>query len=182
MDHHDPDLSTAAENRPAKRPKTTSTSTPTPHPSREVGLMRSVPGDKVSSFVGSSSGVHFIRSVYSAFRAAPSSTPGSDIVPGEDDHLPSPSPNAPRRLWREHEISTHGYSAITFDALVDWSRSYFSHWHPAYPFLHAPAVLALFEKLAQPHRTSDPPISEFEFVIIRSISTDPQTVNEMRHD
>ena len=176
MDHHDHDLSAAAEDRPAKRIKTACTGTPTPQPSREVGLMRSVPGDKVSSFVGSSSGVHFIRSVYSAFRAAPISTPGSDIVPGEDDHLPSATSNAPRRLWRDHEISTYGCSAMTFDALVDWSRSYFSHWHPAYPFLHAPAVLSLFEKLAQPHTTSDPPISEFDLVIVRSISTGSPSV------
>lgn len=174
MEKHarDSDLSTEGEEPPAKRRKRT----PTFLSSREVGLMRSMPGHKISTFVGSSSGVHFIRSVYSALRAhpdttVPNSTSGSNIVPGEDDHLLEASPNVPRQLWKSHDISTDGNPLLTFQNLLDWSRSYFAHWHPTYPFLHAPAILTFFETLAQRGDTRDATNSEYDIVILKSIST-----------
>ena len=176
MDEHarDLDLSTGGEEPPAKRRK----KTPTFLSSREVGLMRSMQGDKISTFVGSSSGVYFIRSVYSALHAhpntaVPDSTSGSNIVPGEDDHLLDASPNVPRQLWKSHEISTCGNPLLTFQNLLDWSRSYFAHWHPAYPFLHAPAILTFFETLTQRRDARDATPSEHDIVILKSISTAP---------
>lgn len=141
------------------------------HPPREVGLMRSIPGEKISSFVGSSSGVHFIRSVYSALRshhnsAAPIPSPE---VPGEDDNLPSASPNVSKRIWRGNEVAPHGSSTITFQKLVDWSQSYFANWHPAYPFLHAPAILSFFESLSQGRDVRESAAPDFDFIVLRAI-------------
>ncbi|KAF2185481.1 hypothetical protein K469DRAFT_687825 [Zopfia rhizophila CBS 207.26] len=144
---------------------------------REVGLMRNLPGEKYSSFVGSASGIYFIRSVYGAMRsshpqtAAQIQTPDSDIVPGEDDHLPSAVPGLTRRLWRDDEISnpSHGNQCFSFDDLVEWSRSYFANWHPAYPFLHAPAVLEYFQTVSRSGLPSNDGHQPFEMIILRSI-------------
>lgn len=145
------------------------------HPPREVGLMRSVPGDKLSSFVGSASGIYFIRSVYGAIRgahpsaSAPIETPESDHVPGEDDYLPSSTPNTPGRIWRDEEIAARPLSSVSFQELVEWSGSYFANWHPFYPFLHAPSVLEYFERLPhlnEPVRDGAP---NFQMTILRSI-------------
>jgi hypothetical protein len=145
------------------------------HPPREVGLMRSVPGDKLSSFVGSASGIYFIRSVYGAIRGAhPSAsaqieTPESDHVPGEDDYLPSSTPNALGQIWRDDETMDRDLSSISFQELVEWSGSYFANWHPFYPFLHAPSILEHFEKLPQANdQISNGPPS-FKMSIVRSI-------------
>lgn len=133
--------------------------------------MRSIPGDKISSFVGSSSGVYFIRSVYSAFRSHLNTAAliPSPEVPGEDDNLPSASPNVSKRIWRGNEVALHASSTITFQKLVAWSQSYFANWHPAYPFLHAPAVLKLFESLPQGRDPRESAISASELSIVRSI-------------
>jgi hypothetical protein len=151
---------------PAKRQRTSA------QPAREVGLMRSVPGEKFTGFVGSASGIFFIRSVYGAIQrsAVPTDaqTPGSDIVPGEDDHLPLVQPNSSEQLWREAEIS-HGQTPHTsFRDLVALSGSYFANWHPFYPFVHAPTVLEYFDRYA---RTgfADHGASELHTVIVRSI-------------
>ncbi|OAG11281.1 uncharacterized protein CC84DRAFT_1079410 [Paraphaeosphaeria sporulosa] len=162
------DSITEGDQRPSKRRRSTAT---TLHPPREVGLMRSIPGDKISSFVGSSSGVYFIRSVYSAFRSHLNATAPipSPEVPGEDDNLPSASPNGSKRIWRGNEVAPHGSSTITFQKLVDWSQSYFANWHPAYPFLHAPAVLSFFESLSQGRDARESPTSDSEFIILRAI-------------
>jgi hypothetical protein len=172
MDNYERDAhpTTDGDERPSKRRRHTTTAL---YPPREVGLMRSVPGDKISSFVGSSSGVYFIRSVYSALRSHPNTAAPipSPEVPGEDDHLPSASPNVSKRIWRSNEVSPQGSPAITFQKLVTWSRSYFSNWHPAYPFLHAPAILAFFERLSQGQDTREPSTStsDPEFIILRAI-------------
>lgn len=145
------------------------------HPPREVGLMRSVPGDKLSSFVGSASGIYFIRSVYGAIRGAHPSTstqietPESDHVPGEDDYLPSTSPNLPGRIWKDEEIVARPLSNVSFQELVEWSGSYFANWHPVYPYLHAPSVLEYFEKLPQSIEQASDRAPNFEMTILRSI-------------
>ncbi|KAJ8118776.1 hypothetical protein OPT61_g319 [Boeremia exigua] len=157
------------DERPPKKRRTSM------HPPREVGLMRSVPGDKLSSFVGSASGIYFIRSVYGAVRGAhPSSssqieTPESDHVPGEDDYLPSSVPNAPGRLWRDEETTPRPLSSVSFQELVDWSGSYFANWHPIYPYLHAPSVLEYFEKVPQLHEQGNEGAPNFMMTILRSI-------------
>ncbi|KAH7125226.1 fungal-specific transcription factor domain-containing protein [Dendryphion nanum] len=149
--------------------------TSTYRPTREVGLMRSIPGDKFSTFVGSASGVYFIRSVYGAIRrsnpitSANIQTPESDIVPGEDDHLPSAVPDTSGHLWKDGEIDANYSGTPSFHDLVEWSGSYFANWHPAYPFLHAPAILEYLEKLT---RDGVLPIStsqDLDAIILRSI-------------
>jgi len=110
--------------RPSKRRRTTSVPL-----HREVGLMRSVPGDKFSGFVGSASGIYFIRSVYSALQhpssTAPTSldTPVNDVVPGEDDQLP-----APKQLWKDNELSSSSDTVISYQDLIELSGSYFANW------------------------------------------------------
>lgn len=145
------------------------------HPPREVGLMRSVPGDRLSSFVGSASGIYFIRSVYGAIRSAhPSAstqteTPESDHVPGEDDYLPSSNPNTPGRIWRDNETTPRPLSSVSFQELVEWSGSYFANWHPFYPYLHAPSVLEYLEKLPQSGGQINNGAPNFQMTILRSI-------------
>ena len=137
--------------------------------------MRSVPGDKLSSFVGSASGIYFIRSVYGAIRgahplrSAEIETPESDHVPGEDDYLPSSNPNVPGRIWRDEETTTRLLSSVSLQDLVEWSGSYFANWHPVYPFLHAPSILEYFERLPQLSEHVDDGAPNFQMTILRSI-------------
>ncbi|KAF9700409.1 hypothetical protein EKO04_001499 [Ascochyta lentis] len=160
---------TLGDERPLKRRRTLM------HPPREVGLMRSVPGDRLSSFVGSASGIYFIRSVYGAIRGAhPSATaqietPESDHVPGEDDYLPSSNPNNTGRIWRDEETTARSLSSISFQELIEWSGSYFANWHPFYPFLHAPSVLEYMERLPQSGEQTNDGASNFQMTILRSI-------------
>jgi hypothetical protein len=61
-DRFSPSDRSLEDDRPTKRQRTAT------RPSREVGLMRSIAGDKFSGFVGSASGIFFIRSVYGAMK------------------------------------------------------------------------------------------------------------------
>lgn len=155
--------------RPSKRRRTAMP------PAREVGLMRSVPGDKFPSFVGSASGIYFIRSVYGEIGRAnptasvPIQTPESDIVPGEDDHLPSVLPNSSDRLWSDDEVTSRSLSDVSVQELVDWSASYFANWHPAYPFLHAPSILEYFEEIAHEPLVQENTSQEFRLTTMRSV-------------
>jgi hypothetical protein len=159
----------AEEERPPKRRRILA------KPHREVGLMRSDPGDKVPGFVGSASGIYFIRSVYGAIRhseqAAANSvdTPTNDVVPGEDDQLPSVLPYASGRLWRHDEIASSSAGSIPYEELVELSGSYFANWHTLYPFLHAPTVLGYFEKGLLRVSSSDNTQQDLRIVILRSI-------------
>jgi hypothetical protein len=156
------------ESRPTKRPRL--------NPSIEVGFMRDGSGRDSASFVGSASGIHFIRSVYGALNARASSrnlpgeTPESNIVPGEDDKLnngPDSGPSKP--LWQPHEVELQAASPttpVTFDDLLDWTSSYFDVWHPPFPFLHAPSILEKFEALAH-HGIAA--VSAFDLTIIKAI-------------
>jgi hypothetical protein len=137
--------------------------------------MRSLRGDKLSGFVGSASGIYFIRSVYGALRQpgslAPTSvkTPASDVVPGEDDQLPSVLPQASERLWKNNEIMETPGSALSYQELIELCGSYFANWHPTYPFLHAPTVLDYFYKTSCNifSEATSPP--DLQMVIVRSI-------------
>jgi hypothetical protein len=124
---------------------------------REIGLMRWRPQSDAASFVGSASGIHFIRSVYSAVEAeksraaSPEQSPDHNLVPGEEDQLQDTSSSPiTKSLWQPHEVVYTGPDAshILFSNLIQWSQSYFDNWHPAYPFLHAPTILALFKKIS----------------------------------
>jgi hypothetical protein len=161
------------EERPAKRQKESHGQDP--GRLQEVGLMRNGGSVTSASFVGSASGIHFIRSVYSAMAGRTPNThgetPESNLVPGEDDRLETGNGiTISRQIWQPHEVNFEdhhqGIVPFTFDELLDWSASYFDIWHPAYPFLHAPSVLESFEKFAQ---NGVPEENTFEVIIMKTI-------------
>ncbi|CAI7567400.1 unnamed protein product [Penicillium glandicola] len=155
--------------RPTKRHKRTSgagTSGPSP---REIGFMRESQNDGSATFLGSSSGIHFIRHVYNAFarRSADlDQTRARDrtSVPGEDDRLRqnSGSIQSSDELWTKDELNYAPNNPITFDDLVKWTRSYFENWHPIFPCLHAPTILKIIE-------IGTESVNRLELMILRSV-------------
>jgi hypothetical protein len=156
------------DERPSKRRCSSS------QPHREVGLMRRVRGDKSSGFVGSASGIYFIRSVYGALRepgpnTTAIATPASDVVPGEDDQLPFILPQGTERLWRHNELHAAPGLHVSYQDLVDLSGSFFANWHLFYPFLHAPTVLGYLEAISHGIPQTPDTSQHFQLVIVRSI-------------
>ncbi|KAF4212964.1 hypothetical protein CNMCM8980_009554 [Aspergillus fumigatiaffinis] len=144
------------DGRPAKRRKGISMiSTCRPSP-REIGIMRETERDDSATFLGSSSGIHFIRTVYNAFakRSAvlqEARVRNQSLVPGEDDQLQRSPGNSHGldELCLKHELSLQAPESVSFESLVGWSRSYFEYWHPIFPFLHAPTVLKAMERVSE---------------------------------
>jgi hypothetical protein len=137
-----------------------------------MGHMRSDNVTGSTSFVGSGSGIFFVRTVRAALAKHLSSSCEvvSEMVPGEDDHVhPQSRPNS---LWNRDEVDLSSPDklqvdpAVTFDNLVRWSESYFDIWHPPFPFLHAPSILELFEKVAS---HGIPQLNSIESIIVRSV-------------
>jgi hypothetical protein len=159
-----------ASGPPSKRQCVSSPSADSP---RELGQMRSHrdTGSGSAHFVGSGSGIYFVRTVRRAFasnsakHAAPEKTVEDELVPGEDDQL-----DPPTTLWRGNELKLSDHNiengSCNFDDLVLWSKSYFDSWHPPFPFLHAPTVLGMFEKLSTNGLDA---LDHGETVILRSI-------------
>ncbi|KAH6900603.1 fungal-specific transcription factor domain-containing protein [Thelonectria olida] len=148
-------------------------------PAREYGLMRDTGEHDVARFVGSGSGIHYIRAVYlrlarrSATRSSTQTgTTINTLVPGEDDQLrqsASDMANREKPLWNSHEVLPCQQGATTspsFDDLVEWSKSFFESWHPALPFLHGPDALRIFEDASTRGVSS---LSNLDYVILRSI-------------
>ena len=143
----------------------------------EFGLMRNGGSDNLVSFVGSASGIYFIRSVYGSLAAHRASqensttTPKSDVVPGEDDQLCSGTVDGSTYLWHPQEVITTAVDSrtdsLTFEALLGWTRSYFDTWHQPYPFLHAPSILDLFERLVESGQTGE--LESVQVTILRSL-------------
>jgi hypothetical protein len=129
-----------------------------------------------ASFVGSGSGIHFVRTVRQAFernsRRQTLNHEGIDdeLVPGEDDRLYQQS--LPDLLWRSDEMiyqtqgQEEGLSSLTFDNMVRWTKPYFISWHPPFPYLHAPTFLLLLEKMSI-HSLSS--LEYTDRIIIRSV-------------
>jgi hypothetical protein len=159
----------ANDGRPTKRQRTSI------QPHREVGLMRSVRGDKFSGFVGSASGIYFIRSVYGALRkhelavSTAVDTPASDIVPGEDDQLSTVLPHEAQPLWKSDEVLSRPRASVSYQELVEMSGSYFANWHKLYPFLYAPTVLGYLEQFSEEPCPGPSASQDFHLVILRSI-------------
>jgi hypothetical protein len=142
----------------------------------EVGHMRDTGS---ASFVGSGSGIHFVRTVRQAF-ARNSCRPSlnheavdDELVPGEDDRLHQL--NLPDLLWRGDEVlfPTHGEESqehclpsSMFDNMVRWTKPYFISWHPPFPYLHAPSFLGLLEKMSIYTLSS---LEHTDRVIVRSV-------------
>lgn len=129
-------------------------------------------------FVGSGSGIYFVRKVYSILGRS-----GTQLVPGEDDQLQDTTPSGGpstgetpgtqtrKPFWSDWEVSSgvnsdFGGGGVTFELLVEWTRSYFKIWHPAFPFLHGPEVLDILEKVANQGIQN---VSETDAAIIRSM-------------
>lgn len=128
---------------------------------QETGLMRDGGSPGLPRFVGSGSGIHFVRTVYDilARSTGQPSRVQSQLVPGEDDqlddtpeslqgHANSPGTSARASFWRDDEI-TPSHENVSFEALIAWTRNYFLVWHPAFPFLHGPEVLETLERVAK---------------------------------
>ncbi|CBF76707.1 hypothetical protein AN4821.2 [Aspergillus nidulans FGSC A4] len=158
------DSGTSRHGSPSKRQKLT----PRAH---ELGVMRKFTdnGSESASFLGSSSGIHFIRIVYNAFarRSAhlkkPQQTSKDAQVPGEDDQLHHQYPD----LWYPHELDLQANASLpTFEALVQWTRPYFENWHAIFPFLSGPTFLVILEHLG---RDGFRALSVADGILVRSI-------------
>lgn len=146
---------------------------------REIGLMRWRSEQDAASFVGSASGIHFIRSVYSAVESensrapSPTQTPEQNLVPGEEDQLPQTDQGrSAKALWQPHETYSNPSSTakVSFSDLVSWSQSYFDNWHATHPFLHAPGVLQSFKKISQvPIASIERHVETLDLAIARSV-------------
>lgn len=166
---------------PAKRRRTESYGLST----QEIGLMRDGGEPGIPRFIGSGSGIHFIRTVYDALARSVGGGPArskvgmstSQLVPGEDDqlveHAPggfgTPGTRARAPFWKQSEIIQDVEIRprnISFDNLVDYTRSYFDNWHPAFPFLHGPEVLEIFEQVGSQSISS---LGEADATIVRAI-------------
>lgn len=102
--------------------------------------------------------------------------PQDDGISGEDDQLPvGAAHSASKWLWRVNEVDIRGPDSsrppLAFEDFLDWSQSYFDHWHPSFPFLHAPALLDRFRDLVStggvPSNTAASDI--LEHIILRSV-------------
>ncbi|KAJ5825017.1 hypothetical protein N7447_007357 [Penicillium robsamsonii] len=153
-----------------KRTSTVGTSGPSP---REIGFMRESQNDGTATFLGSSSGIHFIRHVYHAFARRSADLDQSRArdrtsVPGEDDRLQQNpgSIQSSDELWEREELNYAPNISFAFDDLVNWTRIYFENWHPIFPCLHAPTVLKTIEIVSQKGIES---VNRLDLMILRSI-------------
>lgn len=136
--------------------------------------MRDAQKQNLRRFVGSGSGIHFIRNVYVSLARRSLGThqpitPNNDLVPGEDDQLENANTNrsSDQRLWSSEELSDLPADPLpTFDQLIEWTRCYFEIWHAALPFQDAPAVLEIFEQVS---RVGIQGINNVDAIIVRSI-------------
>lgn len=103
-------------------------------------------------------------------------TSENDAAPGEDDQLPAgAAKSASKWLWNANEVQPiaggRNSTSFTFEDLLDWSQSYFDHWHPAFPFVHAPSLLDCFRQISSdnPVASRMTPSNVFQNVILRSI-------------
>ncbi|KAL4897526.1 fungal-specific transcription factor domain-containing protein [Aspergillus ambiguus] len=168
-------MDTGYDMHPAKRRKMSHL------PPREIGIMRKSHQENGSAtFLGSSSGIYFIRVVYNAFarrsaylNQAQQSAPKDNLVPGEDDQLQRQSPRHDaaqalrNELWMPHELDHHRAPKFNFDNLVRWTRSYFDHWHPIFPYILGPTFLRTLEQLNSSNGWSK--LTSAETILVRSV-------------
>lgn len=148
---------------------------------REFGVDGTSPQDHSRNTFAISPGSHprpASRANVTAIHGAPApvDTPESDAAPGEDDQVPmGAAKSASKWLWRPNEVLPPTPSSIAlelqFDDLLDWSQSYIDHWHPAFPFLHAPSLIDYMRSVAGSglHQPDATPSDTFQYIILRSI-------------
>jgi len=150
----------------------------------EYGFMRdAASGQESTHFLGSASGIYFIRNVSAVLARNSASlgqalSPEAELVPGEDDRLPNQEDNHHKteRLWQENEIlqdsnqaksnQADNASVATFEDLVKWSQSYFKRWHMVFPYIHGPSMLHTFDRISNEGLGF---LSSTEAIILRSI-------------
>ncbi|KAJ5103896.1 transcriptional regulator family: Fungal Specific TF [Penicillium argentinense] len=167
LEDHEPDWQYGLRAKRRKRASTAGTSRPSP---REIGFMRESQTKGSASFLGSSSGIHFVRHVCNAFARRSADLQQSrardrSSVPGEDDRLHQGTLDTDG-LWTRNEVKMTESATFVFEDLVKWTRGYFENWHPIFPCLHAPTVLQALEKLGKQGTSL---MSHLEMLIIRSI-------------
>ncbi|KAJ5183295.1 transcriptional regulator family: Fungal Specific TF [Penicillium capsulatum] len=153
-----------------KRASPADASRPSP---REIGFMRESQNDGSATFLGSSSGIYFIRHVYRAFARRSADLQQHRVrnrtsVPGEDDRLQRVpgGPDDTNELWSKEEINSDPNASFTFEKLVHWTRRYFENWHPIFPCLHAPTILQAMEILGNRGTSA---VTRLEMLSIRAI-------------
>ncbi|EUC44724.1 hypothetical protein COCMIDRAFT_97431 [Bipolaris oryzae ATCC 44560] len=105
----------------------------------------------------------------------PVDTPESDAAPGEDQLPAGASKSASRWLWQQGEVIAPTPETIVppivFEDFLEWSQAYFDHWHPAFPFLHAPSLLDYFRQIVQrgPRVATLSTANELQHIILRSV-------------
>ncbi|RVX71371.1 hypothetical protein B0A52_04945 [Exophiala mesophila] len=143
-----------SDTQPEERPTHTS----------EIGTLKKLPNHQ-TAWLGSSSGVYFVNTVRRAFSAAfasshlagPNAVPASeDILTGED--ADGHSYNGP---LHEGPSTTDPFPHLLATSLGkppdrkianDLVMSFFTTWHPLFPFLHGPTFLKDMELLYQRQR------------------------------
>ncbi|KAL1854646.1 hypothetical protein Plec18170_004737 [Paecilomyces lecythidis] len=143
----------------------------------EVGSLTTHSNDE-SQFVGSSSGVYFIKTVRQAFSQGPApsnnETQGQEFPPPEDTiigsedspcekHLPSAygtpysssvDAGIPQH-WEYHPTVTKALGeAPSLEQAKELMMMYFKVWHPLFPFLHGPTFLQEMELLYSTNRST----------------------------
>ncbi|KAI1125090.1 fungal-specific transcription factor domain-containing protein [Nemania abortiva] len=146
---------------------------------QERGVMRDGNEPGVPRFIGSSSGIHLIRTVSEVLARSHTDQSRSrqeaatDLVPGEEDQLTGPSSSDPLTpegpsftpFWHPDEI-TGGIGAVDFDDMLQWTESYFKYWHPIFPLLHGPGFLGILEQVSQ---NGIETLGQADAIMIRSI-------------
>ncbi|KAH6625552.1 fungal-specific transcription factor domain-containing protein [Boeremia exigua] len=142
---------------------------------REFGNEGVSPQDQSRNTFPSPGGRPASRAADSAISQATVPAP-NDGASGEDDQLPAGAAySASRWLWRTDEVqirATEGSRLpLAFEDFLEWSQSYFDHWHPSFPFLHAPALLDHFKALIYSDGGLSNPssLNSFDHIILRSV-------------
>ncbi|KAE8147854.1 fungal-specific transcription factor [Aspergillus avenaceus] len=145
----------------------------------EIGSLTAQSNEE-SHFVGSSSGVYFIKTVQQAFKktldplAASSGEelqefpqPEDTLIGNDGSHRasstqPSPAPGnvLPACQWEyDAEVAAVLGQAPPLDTARELMMTYFKVWHPLFPFLHGPTFLQAMEQLYSARRKSQPTVS-----------------------
>ncbi|KAH7066660.1 fungal-specific transcription factor domain-containing protein [Paraphoma chrysanthemicola] len=144
---------------------------------REFGVDGTSPQDHNRTTFGTSPASNARPASHSTNLAAPNhnvDTPESDAAPGEDDQLPAgAAKSASKWLWSANEVlpvaSSGRVPSLNFEDLLDWSQSYFDHWHPAFPYLHAPSLIDYMRHVSHNGLQLVSSSNMFHHIIIRTI-------------
>ena len=140
-----------SDNQPEERPTHTS----------EIGTLKKLPNHQ-TAWLGSSSGVYFVNTVRRAFSAAfgssnlagPNAVPASeDILTGEDAEGRSyngPLHDGPSTTDPFPQLLAAGLGKPPEQRVaIELVTSFFTTWHPLFPFLHGPSFLKDMESICE---------------------------------